>query len=178
MMEIAVAFSPRALREIRREQWLADARDAPSEGLQPSAVVTGALWAVLVSRGRRASQSTHTNNGRQGKIMVLRPAGVSRAVRVLATTAGVALVASLGSGVPSTAASLLSDLASGATHASNQSATSDSVVYATPEDGPAPSKTDLSTLKIVGTIDPATGEITDLDAPSDVDSVAVSAPQP
>jgi hypothetical protein len=106
--------------------------------------------------------------------MVLRAGGAGRTIKILATTAGVALMAGLGSGDLAARASSRGDLISGISRGSGLKATSDSVVYARLEDGPAPSTTDLSTLKIAGTIDPATVEITEFDTPRSVDSLAVS----
>lgn len=95
---MAVMLSPGALRAERTEQWLADVHDAPGEGLVPSTVAAGALWAALIcAPGRRGARPAHA-----------RATGKAKAV-----------------------------------------------VYARLEDGPPPEKVDLSTLKVVGIIDPA-----------------------
>lgn len=177
LMAVAVALSPREFRETRREQWLADVRDAAGEGLQPSAVAAGALWATLATNGRRHAPSTGTNNEGQGKIMVLRAGGIGYAAKFVAATAGTALIAGLGTGGLAMWAVSKGEAVLGSSQRTSQGSTSDSAVYATLADDPVRSKVDLSTLKIVGMIDPATGEITDFATPRSVASLQANPPE-
>jgi hypothetical protein len=104
--------------------------------------------------------------------MVLHAGGVGLSlIKVLATTAGIALIAGLGAGGLTTWAMSQVRTISGASQGSGSNASSGSNVFVSLEDGPAPSKVDLSTLKIVGMIDPATGNITEFATPRSVASL-------
>lgn len=164
-LAVAVVLSPRALRAERTEQWLADVRDAPGEGLDPSAVAAGALWAALIcAPGRRGARPAHARANGKVNAVVARAAWVGGAAKVVAVAAGVGLASGLGAAALPAGARAAHELATWATSLSGSSADG-SVVYARLEDGPPPEKVDLSTLKVVGTIDPATGQITDVGAP-------------
>lgn len=175
LMVVAVALSPHDLRETRREQWLADIRDATGEGIAPSTVAAGALWATLATSGRGHAPSTGTNNEWQGKTMVLHAGGIY-AVKLVAVAAGTALVAGLGTGGLVTWVASKGEAVVGGPQQPGQGSTPDSVTYATLADDPPPTKVDLSTLKIVGMIDTATGEITDFPTPRSVASLREDPP--
>jgi hypothetical protein len=96
--------------------------------------------------------------------MVAHSALVRGTAKVVAVAAGVGLASGLGAAALPTGDRVAHELATWATSLSGSNADG-SVVYARLEDGPPPEKVDLSTLKVVGTIDPVTGQITDVGAP-------------
>ena len=163
---VAAALSPRRLREARREQWLADIRDAEGQGLLPSEVVFGALWTTLATKRWRSSPSKGMNTERQAHGMVGPMMGGSLTVRAFALAAGFLVVTGVGAG------GFAMWVASGVTAVSQSLSgdrgipTGDPVTYVPLASAPAPYHTDISTLKVVGTIDPATGKITDVPARS------------
>jgi hypothetical protein len=162
---VAAALSPRRLREARREQWLADVRDAEGQGLLPSEVALGALWTTLATKGWRSSPSKELKTERQAHGMVGPRMGGSLTARVFAAAAGFLVVTGVGAG------GLAMWVASGVTAVSQSLSgvrgipSGDPVVtYGSLASEPAPYHTDLSTLRIVGSIDPATGKETDFPA--------------
>ena len=50
LVEVAVAVSPEGHRSVRREQWLADVRDAEAVDMSPTALAFGALMTALFHR--------------------------------------------------------------------------------------------------------------------------------
>jgi hypothetical protein len=155
LIGLAVLLSPRSCRETRREQWLADWRDAEELGLSSLGVAAGACLASLRSRGSRpalSASAAEQTGGTNMTISKVRPRAVIRlAGGVLAASAllsGGVLAGTgwLGAQVQSVERrlSLFADGTTGPVTISNDTGKASWV--------------DVSTLTVVGKIDPATGE--------------------
>ncbi|MBA8991456.1 hypothetical protein FHW23_002725 [Curtobacterium pusillum] len=82
IVEAAVAVSPAAHREVRREQWLADVRDARELDLSPTALAFGALTTALFHR-RAGHRSTWGESMTAAPLHVRPAAHTIRTVPVL-----------------------------------------------------------------------------------------------
>lgn len=89
----AVAVSPAAHRATRREQWLADVRDAQELDLSPTALAFGALTTALFHR-RAGHRSTWGESMTAAPMHVPAPPHTVRTVPVLVAVAVVSLIAS------------------------------------------------------------------------------------
>jgi hypothetical protein len=154
LIQAAVLLSPRSCRETRREQWLADCRDAGDLGLSPVSVAAGACLTSLRSRGTRLASSAQAANETGGTFMKI-PNVRPRAIVKLA------------SGVVAASALLSGGVLAGTGWLDAQVHAAERTLTAHGPTGPNdvvsnetgnPEWVDVSTLTIVGEIDPTTGE--------------------
>ncbi|RFA11756.1 hypothetical protein B7R22_17960 [Subtercola boreus] len=147
----AVAFSPRASRMGRNEQWSADCRDAAELGLSRWTITAGALSTSILSR-RLAKTTSSTVTEKQEKSMKFEAKVGRRPLTRLVT--GTLITAFVATGAVSIGAAWVGNELDTLSRAATIEPLPGPVTWATLDEGPAPEWTDTSTLIIIDTSTP------------------------
>lgn len=152
LVGLAARFSPRSCRAERAEQWLADIRDAPELGISPLSIARGALRTTLTSKGRSHVDSKEKPVNQSGRPIAA----------VAKITLGAFAFSLLLSGGLSLGTGWLADRVQFGIRSMSVGADGGKLTWGSLDDEAPPEKVDVSTLTVVGRIDPSTGNVVDI----------------